>query len=180
MSNPQIKHCSGCDSDKSVDDFYKKKSSLAGVYYHTYCKSCHNSNSSRNKNIRMKDVVKRNEVNEKQQIYLRKNPQIVAKNKIKFGKSYDSSPDRKNKKLIRKYGITLDEYTNMKAEQNSLCLICCKDKPLHVDHCHKTGVVRGLLCGSCNRAIGLLKDNPKTILSAAKYIANNTIYGSVI
>lgn len=66
---------------------------------------------------------------------------------------------RRNGFLKTKYGITLDDYKNMVISQNGKCLICGIDNPRvnkswHVDHCHKTGKVRGLLCNYCNPRLG--------------------------
>lgn len=72
--------------------------------------------------------------------------------------------------LKRKYGITLDEYNDMLEKQNGVCAICgqAKNETLAVDHDHKTGKIRGLLCGHCNHVVGFAKDNidilDKTIL----------------
>ena len=82
--------------------------------------------------------------------------------------------------LLREYGITYDRYEEMLLEQSNLCAICrtegfVMDKERHklklvVDHCHSTGVVRGLLCHNCNRALGLLKDNLTTIANSMEYL----------
>jgi len=79
---------------------------------------------------------------------------------------------RKEKRLKERYGMSLDDYHLMSLRQNGVCAICkCAPKtPLHVDHCHTTGRVRGLLCGSCNRALGLLKDNCKFLENAITYL----------
>lgn len=61
----------------------------------------------------------------------------------------------RNAHLVRKYGITAADYDRMHKNQKGKCLICDKKKPLVVDHCHDTGVVRGLLCHFCNRWLGL-------------------------
>src|SRR5690242_3768832 len=57
----------------------------------------------------------------------------------------------KDRTLLRLYGITLDDYKSLEIQQKYSCKICLK-KPtkLYVDHCHKTGKVRGLLCINCN------------------------------
>jgi predicted metal-binding protein len=75
--------------------------------------------------------------------------------------------------LWQRYKITKDEYDMIFALQEGKCDICKEesDKKLHVDHCHDTQIVRGLLCGSCNRAIGLLKDNIETMQNAIKYLS---------
>lgn len=79
----------------------------------------------------------------------------------------------RNSQLKNSYGITLEEYNNRMSLQNDSCAICNDktDKTLCVDHDHKTGAVRGLLCSKCNHAIGLLKDSPEIITKAASYVA---------
>jgi hypothetical protein len=72
-----------------------------------------------------------------------------------------------------KYNITFDEYSALLEGQNSCCAICKKkptNKHLAVDHCHKTGKIRGLLCNSCNRAIGLMKDDITLLKNSIKYL----------
>lgn len=78
----------------------------------------------------------------------------------------------RNNYLIRKYGITQDDYLKMVADQGGRCAICGSesDKSFHIDHCHETGKVRGLLCGPCNHAIGLMYDDPETLRAAAEYL----------
>ena len=69
-----------------------------------------------------------------------------------------------------KYGIEPADFKRMKLEQNNLCAVCLEDKALNVDHDHKTGKVRGLLCGDCNTGLGKLKDNSVNLLRAAAYL----------
>lgn len=76
----------------------------------------------------------------------------------------------KNNRLKSRYGITSEDYAEMLKSQNSLCLICEEEKPLHVDHCHSTGKVRGLLCHSCNNGLGCFKDSSERCLKAADYL----------
>jgi hypothetical protein len=72
--------------------------------------------------------------------------------------------------LRRKFGITLDTYKKMTDDQDQKCAICKKERGLSVDHSHITGKVRGLLCGSCNRALGLLQDDPDVARNAVNYL----------
>ena len=72
--------------------------------------------------------------------------------------------------LKYEYGITVQQRDGMIAKQNGRCAICHEPGKLHIDHDHATGRLRGMLCGSCNRAIGLLKDNPERMRSAAYYV----------
>jgi hypothetical protein len=71
-----------------------------------------------------------------------------------------------------KYGLQPGEYARMLAAQDGLCLICRTPhpKPLHVDHCHVTNKVRGLLCDLCNRGLGYFHDDPEQLESAARYL----------
>lgn len=76
---------------------------------------------------------------------------------------------------LRKRGLTLADYDAMVAERNGCCDIC-GNRPVNqkgslcVDHDHVTGVVRGLLCSPCNRAIGLLGDTPEGLARAVGYL----------
>jgi len=75
--------------------------------------------------------------------------------------------------MLRQYGISPEEYDRILALQNGVCAICRK-KPnrrlLYVDHCHRTGKVRGLLCMKCNSALGLYEDDPNLTEAATAYL----------
>lgn len=78
---------------------------------------------------------------------------------------------------IRKhrYGIASQEYDEKYADQGGCCAICGArqsniKRALAIDHNHMTGAVRDLLCGNCNRAIGLLRDSAELCLRAAEYL----------
>jgi hypothetical protein len=73
----------------------------------------------------------------------------------------------------RKYGITLNDYKVMLKEQGGRCKICGENEArLHLDHCHSTGVVRGILCEHCNRGLGCFKDNIDNLIKAMEYLEN--------
>lgn len=81
----------------------------------------------------------------------------------------------RNKRLMSLYGITLEQYEQMLTAQNGVCAICGRiptGRSLHVDHNHKTGEVRGLLCHSCNFAIGKrgFNDSSDKCLKAGEYL----------
>jgi hypothetical protein len=73
---------------------------------------------------------------------------------------------------LRRYGLNAGRYDAMCAAQNGQCAICgqSSDKNLHVDHCHTTGAVRGLLCGKCNTAIGQFDEDPQRMYAAIAYL----------
>lgn len=72
--------------------------------------------------------------------------------------------------LKHKYGISVADYESMRAAQCGRCAICGDEKRLSVDHCHSTGVVRGLLCSSCNLGLGRFYDSPDRLKNAAEYL----------
>jgi len=74
--------------------------------------------------------------------------------------------------LKSKYGITQSEYERIYVSQSGKCAICGdKHELLHIDHSHGTGSVRGLLCGPCNRGIGLLRESAEILSKAIEYLA---------
>src|SRR5262249_24513636 len=72
-----------------------------------------------------------------------------------------------------RYGISLREFYELLDRQNHACGICERpfDHTPHVDHCHLTDWVRGLLCRSCNLGLGHFEDNPVFVVKAARYMA---------
>ena len=102
------------------------------------------------------------------------------KNKVHINKKskawHESNKERvRHLNLVRDFGITLDEYNKLLVNQNESCAICHKhqdefDRALAVDHDHKTGKVRGLLCASCNNGLGRFKDNKDLLSEAIKYL----------
>lgn len=73
--------------------------------------------------------------------------------------------------LKQTYGMSIEEFEDMVVAQQGRCAICDRTAdPLHIDHDHTSGKVRGLLCRPCNQGLGLFRDNPQFLLSAAKYL----------
>jgi DNA-directed RNA polymerase subunit RPC12/RpoP len=91
-----------------------------------------------------------------------------------------SNPERiKSYKLKSTYGIGLEEVTTLLESQEYKCVICqrklsikvkSKDLRAYVDHDHKTGVVRGVLCVHCNSLIGYSRENKTVLLAAIDYL----------
>ena len=140
----EFKFCKACNTEKSIEDFYKsRKGCKKGCV--ARCKKCH----------------------------YKQTLQWKLKNKEKI-------PDYHRKHGLKgRYGISLQDFENIKYLQNYGCAICGeipdKNKPkqsnkLHVDHCHQTGKVRGLLCHLCNRGIGLFRENKELLKKAIDYL----------
>ena len=95
----------------------------------------------------------------------------------KSNRWFKDNPDKRNhyaREWKRKniYNITSVEVSSLLAAQDNKCGVCKEDfnKAPNVDHDHKTGQVRGLLCSRCNMAIGLLKDSPEILYRAIEYL----------
>lgn len=92
--------------------------------------------------------------------------------------------DARRSKFKNKYGITISDYDKMFSDQGGVCKICSgpglKNKRLSVDHDHKTGQVRGLLCHGCNVMLGLAKDGPFRLHAAVDYLEGLHASGRLI
>lgn len=82
---------------------------------------------------------------------------------------------------ITRYGLTPGQWDQMAYDQGYRCAICPTEfaalgpRQVHVDHNHATGKIRGLLCGSCNRALGYFKDRPDVLEKAARYLEKHQL-----
>ena len=154
--------CTGCGQIKPLDSqhFTKDKYNSTGFVYK--CKVCR---AKAHKEWSLKNPEKVKEIN--------------AKNKEKR-KQFYNSPDgilsSRKAHLKRKYKITLDEFNEMLKKQKGKCAICGgtethdKHKVMAVDHCHKSGKIRALLCFKCNSGLGHFGDNIENLKKAIKYL----------
>lgn len=95
-------------------------------------------------------------------------------------RSVTTPAEYRARNLKKNYGLSLEEYDAILTAQGGACAICGTQRnenhhtgrlmPLTVDHCHKTGKVRGLLCGACNRGLGDFRDNPDNLRKAIDYL----------
>jgi hypothetical protein len=81
---------------------------------------------------------------------------------------------------LKKYGMTKKEYDEMNLKQKGKCALCGKDNikkrkivALGVDHNHKTGKIRGLLCNNCNVMLGMITDDTNLLLKIQEYLLKN-------
>lgn len=103
----------------------------------------------------------REAIKEQRKVFRKNNPELV--------KAY-----ARRSTLKRRYGLTEGEYHSMLAGQDNACAICESkfdgERIPAVDHCHRTGKVRAILCRSCNSAIALLGEDPKRMSRAIEYV----------
>jgi hypothetical protein len=135
-----MKTCTKCGIEKSLDDFHKAKQARDGR--RSRCKDC--------------CIASRRE--------------YVAAN-LEHVRSYARQYQRARKGVQ----ITPEQAELMAAEQGHACAMCKRPEAelgrrLHLDHDHETGQIRELLCGSCNRGLGYLQDNPDLLRGGADYI----------
>lgn len=173
------KFCSRCKTDKILDEFYPHKAGKYGV--NNWCKIC----SKENHKIWAADNREhRNEYNRNRRKNnisgcLDKEREYKAINKDKLysqNKEWKKANPEKvaiveRRSLLKtRYGMSLSDYDDLLASQNNSCAICKGNKRMVIDHCHKTNKVRGILCNTCNRGIGLLQDRVEILQSAISYL----------
>lgn len=148
-----MKTCSTCKTPKPTSEFGKHKARKDGL--NSQCKECNRKTSL----AYYHSIPKEKRVRERKENY---------------------NSDRKRDRHYRdRYGITLLEVVAIAEAQEYRCPICnkeCKflagnkDDAYVIDHCHSTKKVRGLICATCNRGLGLFYDNPDMLVSAAAYL----------
>lgn len=131
---------------------------------------------------RIKDPNKKLEYD---RVWRKKNIQKVRDSALRYYYAHPEKAKRQHRgtHLKIQYGITEEHYQALFNSQMGLCAICHKSEThinragnianLAVDHDHRTGKVRGLLCSWCNRALGLLYDDVVLLTSAISYLARN-------
>lgn len=148
-----MKTCSRCKIPKDLSEFCRNRSASDGLSYH--CRRC------------------RSQVG---RAFYAKNPERGRQRAKNWNQR---NPERARKvwkraKLKSLYGITLEKFEAMLRQQGGNCGICGEPMELpHVDHCHETRTIRGLLCTHCNCGIGQLKHSPNNLRAALRYLDRN-------
>lgn len=143
-----MKTCSVCNKEKDESEFYPKQGR---------CKKC---NLAHKRQQRLDDPSLAKKQNDRMREYRRKHPKKVRRTATLS-------------MLKLKYNITPEDYEVMLDQQGGVCFVCKRDnkgRNLHVDHCHDTGMIRGLLCHHCNVALGHMQDDPILIRKLADYL----------
>ncbi len=170
----KLKQCTQCarngEGPKPLASFSVSRKATDGLQ--SMCKACHKARYAthgdeiRTQNKKWRDCNKARMLEHGRE-WRKRNPLAVTA-----------------KALKQAYGLTIEAYEHMYDEQNGRCKICVtpiltqivevrhpdRTKVAHVDHCHETNVVRGLLCFHCNVGLGKFKDNIQSLLAAARYL----------
>ena len=147
------KRCTRCDAVKPKTEFRSRGGTMKHLLK-SWCKSCHYADHKKwclDNEDKVKD-------------YRGRDPWTLAKR-------------------CARRGISPAEFVTAYEAQGGKCLICCdpiSQMDSAIDHNHQTGEFRGILCKTCNRALGLLRDNPTVLRRAAEYLETRGSYGDVI
>ncbi len=162
-----MKRCRICNETKPLDAFYPMRGMRDG--YRNECKRCNLARRKAAYAANPRPTI------ERAQAWRDANPERYAENQRRYKTTIDYPATMRAAHLKRKYGITPEEYDARLAEQGVGCAVCGRPpkpgKSLHVDHDHETGYVRGLLCFSCNAALGHFQDDLDRIDAALIYVA---------
>lgn len=148
-----MKRCPDCKETKPLSAFYKSKhtTNVSGTTSH--CKQCTLT---------------------RQREYRTRNADAISEKRKAARRTPEGQRKSRDRDLRRHYGIGLIDLERMIRAQENRCGICSEefqsDKHTHVDHCHFTGVIRGILCSSCNLMLGHAKDDQRRLFAAAQYL----------
>ena len=154
-----MKTCIKCHKEKDVTEYHKSNHNKDGLV--NICKSC--------RSIERKLVWKTDASHREKQTKLH----------YQWKKNNSEKHDAyiRNYILTTKYGITTEQYNDMFSKQGKVCAICGSansgygnTKCMPVDHDHKTGKVRAIICRPCNVTLGEVKDNPDLLRRLADYL----------
>lgn len=112
--------------------------------------------------------------------YAANRERLLEQQRERGRRNYRANPEGHQKRtrrstLLRAYGLTEAQYEAMLTEQGGRCLICRRVmRPPAVDHCHTTGLVRGLLCRGCNTSLGHFRDDPAVLARAIEYLTRSS------
>jgi hypothetical protein len=174
----ESKRCPDCDETKPLEGFSPWKKSKDGRY--TYCRPCSaartRASAARNREQNLAARRERRADPEYRRRELERDRQTRAANP-------ELNRARIRRAHLRKYGLTVEEYDELLAQQGGCCAICRTDstpdgRRFAIDHDHSCcpreracgSCVRGLLCGKCNTAIGLLQEDPVLFSEAVRYL----------
>lgn len=142
-----------------------------------YLKQWKKANPDKVEAYRLKDLANSNARKRK---WYYKNHEETKKVVNAYHKEWTKKNPARRKAIVRKaalkrYGLIEQQYTELLIKQNNCCATCPEKKNpnknnLHIDHCHKTNKVCGLLCGPCNTALGLLKENEELMFNLINYL----------
>jgi len=160
------KRCSKCGEIKALTEYYADKGCRDGC--RPDCKVCNLAAKA------ARHAANPEPGRERAKRWNQENPERYMARMDAYRKSGKKKVADRKSHLKRTFGITPEDYDLMLAEQGGGCAICERpprdDIALHVDHDHRTGLIRGLLCFRCNNAVGDLDNDPEVASALAGYL----------
>ena len=155
--------CTKCDTAKPICNFSQVRLTKRGKIIVSRRRTCKDCMRKRIRELRQTEDG-RQALKESRERYLAKHPEQRCR-------------PTKHSNLLRRYGMTTDQYEAMLESQGLACAICgvppTGQRKLSVDHDHKTGYVRGLLCPGCNLGLGGMMDDPAILAAAIYYLQSH-------
>ncbi|MGI5199371.1 endonuclease VII domain-containing protein [Streptomyces sp. CA-288835] len=179
-SDEDVKRCVRCGEIKPYAAFARRRSNLDGLQRH--CRDCASDYHRTRQQSLGRKVRPKVEVPEGHKLCLKCGEvkpwsewhrNATASDGLSTRCKACRAAEGRAGHLKRQYGITEAERDELIASQGGVCCICLAAPAAHVDHCHKTGRVRGVLCFNCNSGLGLLRDDPDAMNRAADYLEGN-------
>jgi hypothetical protein len=176
-----MKLCSKCKEEKPTTEFYAIKRRDGSKALDAKCKECRRryQNIYRTKNdeaVKKRKKVYYNRTAETRRAATREWGRKNPDRKREMGKKWRTANKERLRiqNACRHYKITPAQFKAIVKKQKGKCAICgaksSGKRNLHIDHCHATGIVRGLLCGKCNTAIGMVNENISLLRKAYRYL----------
>lgn len=166
-----MKRCNRCNETKPLTGFYANTRSKGG--YLTICRTCVNLRQ------RAYEDKNREEVREKMRAYNLKNREkLILQQRAYKDKNRERLADRKRE---IETGFSRELFDQTLRHQKYLCAICEKDlrsvkkQTVHADHCHFTGIPRGVLCQNCNTSMGGFRDDVALLKRAIAYLEDTPV-----
>jgi hypothetical protein len=165
------KFCPQCREEKTVEEFHSDRRSSDGLQGH--CKMCKIGQVTRRR-TRLADDTDRSQPERKVcaecRMLLPGGDFYTSKGEID-GLSYRCKGCTGIIQSSARYGISPQEVTALReAARCGICGCQLTPKTSNIDHCHKTGIVRGALCGHCNAMLGMARDVPEVLEKGAEYL----------
>lgn len=183
-----FRYCTSCHETKPLGDYHANKTGKNSVY--SYCKACYKLRRSTPEGKARLAAYEASPKRLARQRERSRTPEARAK-QVAYEENRVITPEERDRwrasarrmsivhSRRRKYGVTQQDYDDRVFAQNGVCAICGKPEtrvvgekncPLAVDHDHETGIVRGLLCHSCNSGLGHFKDSLENLSNAIDYL----------